>query len=619
MAWPLHITPFESSKNIQDRCLSFIAGACCKDTQRHPAHVGAQPAVAIWRLDCGWMHDAFNGDCHGGVQKAWHFTTFTGTPVGASSEICTCWFWFVSFILFHCATASFCVGPVFSTLVALWPGDAKADNCVRENKNNTVLKWACYMVAAGKLDLCSALFSRVGHTHGSLGVWDCTLWVWFRELFPRVFQTIWMESFDSALSSSENCFGWFLLQLRSTLWDLGDSHEILRHTGRWGWPCWDSLLATRCIAWLLQTDVRKDMKQFVYPFLCNIWSFQLNVAVSEHCPFLRKVHYMLHRIGIRSWVGDQCQIKVEYIDSVRDWKGWFLASNHWISFLVGVLSNANEHPKSYDRFCPNVCCIWQFVVICGQGSTRCRWCSAEVWKRTHLGYIASLHFGDNARALEPIDITGIHWPCCLIWCKKVSSDLVCRFLNWMCCIEVCLKTWRWRLLGAGPCWRNMAMTWSCLLKGMRVMSSWFRNRHSHSLSSIWVSCHRSQRSHGHWRWWKQASASTTWHCVKFCCPKRLPKVREEVLSSWFLGLKLLSVICWCDVAVLKILNACSFAQLCSVVLQLVTRFVCAMARGQLRYQICCGLKAHLGCMHVNTHSIHVSKWHQFQQIIKTWQ
>ena len=210
MAWPLHITPFESSKNIQDRCLSFIAGACCKDTPRHPAHVGAQPAVAIWRLDCGWMHDAFNGDCHGGVQKAWHFTTFTGTPVGASSEICTCWFWFVSFILFHCATASFCVGPVFSTLVALWPGDAKADNCVRENKNNTVLKWACYMVAAGKLDLCSALFSRVGHTHGSLGVWDCTLWVWFRELFPRVFQTIWMESFDSALSSSENCFGWIL-------------------------------------------------------------------------------------------------------------------------------------------------------------------------------------------------------------------------------------------------------------------------------------------------------------------------------------------------------------------------------------------------------------------------
>lgn len=107
MAWPLHITPFVSSKNIQDRCWSFIAGACCKDTQRHPPHVGAQPAVAIWRLDCGWMHDAFNGDCHGGVQKAWHFTTFTGTLVGASSEICTCWFWFVSFILFHCATASF--------------------------------------------------------------------------------------------------------------------------------------------------------------------------------------------------------------------------------------------------------------------------------------------------------------------------------------------------------------------------------------------------------------------------------------------------------------------------------------------------------------------------------
>lgn len=55
------------------------------------------------------------------------------------------------------------------TLVA-----SKGDNCVRENKNNTVLKHLANVVSQGKADLAALMFSRVGHTHNSLGVlaWD---------------------------------------------------------------------------------------------------------------------------------------------------------------------------------------------------------------------------------------------------------------------------------------------------------------------------------------------------------------------------------------------------------------------------------------------------------------
>ena len=48
----------------------------------------------------------------------------------------------------------------------------QADNCIRENKNNTVLKWAAYTTCTNKFDLTAALFSRVGHTHGALGDLD---------------------------------------------------------------------------------------------------------------------------------------------------------------------------------------------------------------------------------------------------------------------------------------------------------------------------------------------------------------------------------------------------------------------------------------------------------------
>ena len=47
----------------------------------------------------------------------------------------------------------------------------QADNCPRENKNNSVLKWMCYITATLKMSVSALQFARVGHTHGPLGHW----------------------------------------------------------------------------------------------------------------------------------------------------------------------------------------------------------------------------------------------------------------------------------------------------------------------------------------------------------------------------------------------------------------------------------------------------------------
>ena len=48
----------------------------------------------------------------------------------------------------------------------------KADNCPRENKNNTILNWMSFVTGTCKMRLTSLNFGRVGHTHGPLGIPD---------------------------------------------------------------------------------------------------------------------------------------------------------------------------------------------------------------------------------------------------------------------------------------------------------------------------------------------------------------------------------------------------------------------------------------------------------------
>ena len=38
----------------------------------------------------------------------------------------------------------------------------------------------------------------------------------------------------------------------------------------------------------------------------------------------RKVRHMLDKIGVRAWIGPECEIRVQFLDGIRDWKGWCL-------------------------------------------------------------------------------------------------------------------------------------------------------------------------------------------------------------------------------------------------------------------------------------------------------
>ena len=56
-------------------------------------------------------------------------------------------------------------GPLPSSLSL----SSEADNTTRENKNNTLLHYLCHLISRNKLDACSLMMSRVGHTHGCVG------------------------------------------------------------------------------------------------------------------------------------------------------------------------------------------------------------------------------------------------------------------------------------------------------------------------------------------------------------------------------------------------------------------------------------------------------------------
>lgn len=49
---------------------------------------------------------------------------------------------------------------------------SKVDNTVKECKNNSCLKWLCWLLLHKGLDLTGVMMSRVGHTHNSLGLLD---------------------------------------------------------------------------------------------------------------------------------------------------------------------------------------------------------------------------------------------------------------------------------------------------------------------------------------------------------------------------------------------------------------------------------------------------------------
>ena len=128
-----------------------------EDSQCGTSLVGAKPTDSFGcQHHCG-VPFAVDGSSRRSIHVCWKAGAQAAFSLGT---LPACLFKFYLITLVWHAT---------HTLVA-----SKADNCVRENKNNTVLKHLAHLVSEGKADMSALLFSRVGHTHCALGVlaWD---------------------------------------------------------------------------------------------------------------------------------------------------------------------------------------------------------------------------------------------------------------------------------------------------------------------------------------------------------------------------------------------------------------------------------------------------------------
>ena len=117
----------------------------------------------------------------------------------------------------------------------------KADNTVKEAKNNTCFKYLCWLQLQKSLDLTGAIMSRVGHTHSSLGfcvnsssrnlyfmLFWCGLRVWLCQcLVCNMVGGKWWE----------DLFLWANLILRSNLWFAVKKYEIYARSGWWSGHC----------------------------------------------------------------------------------------------------------------------------------------------------------------------------------------------------------------------------------------------------------------------------------------------------------------------------------------------------------------------------------------------
>lgn len=103
-----------------------------------------------------------------------------------------------------------------------------------------------------------------------------------------------------------SCTRW----LRPVIWSSCNCYEIHRHHLWRSWSMWAPWLGT---TFLSAGWISNCVRGFV-------------IALHSWGHF-RKIRYMLDRINVRSWIGPHCEIQVNYLDSVRDWKSWCLASN----------------------------------------------------------------------------------------------------------------------------------------------------------------------------------------------------------------------------------------------------------------------------------------------------
>ncbi len=162
---------------------------------------------------------------------------------------------------------------------------------------------------------------------------------------------------------------------------------------------------------------------------------------------------MLDRINVRSWIGPHCEIQVNYLDSVRDWKSWCLAS------------------IAETKSCTFIHCSMPKVgrPFHSQGMRRPLQYSVVVSKRMPLDYTPSLLCDAIAVALWLLvcHVKQVPSACATLMCPKV-----CSFLFFL---QVYLPTSTLSALAVvlKDCEKTYLML-SSWRSGSPVTSSWFR-------------------------------------------------------------------------------------------------------------------------------------------------
>lgn len=123
---------------------------------------------------------------------------------------------------------------------------------------------------------------------------------------------------------------------------------------------------------------------------------------------LRTVQHLLEKIGIRNWVGPKCKIKVEYIDAVRDFKGWFPDCNK-----CAKLSKQKLTKFKY----PITALSSPFLLWSQVGPNPCHVCW---WVEGRFNKSARIHVSSTSR---------------LLMCLFLNVMCFCVFPN-LCCLRV---------------------------------------------------------------------------------------------------------------------------------------------------------------------------------------
>ena len=171
----------------------------------------------------------------------------------------------------------------------------KVDNTVKECKNNSFLKWLCWLLLQKGLDMTGVCMARVGHTHGSLGslVWKHN---YIAQNWPLVFdfsKVPWVYSITWCTKIRYMVLYLALLD-GSTSWRMmTTSVSNLLH--------W---------IWQFSRDVTHP-KPTVYE---TIFSSSFRAA--------RKLRVILDKLELKKWLG-AAQTSVEVLRTVRPWKEWF--------------------------------------------------------------------------------------------------------------------------------------------------------------------------------------------------------------------------------------------------------------------------------------------------------